>query len=346
MSDWNLLNGYMGSKTPYSNKIKSLFDAECTKYVEGFVGGGGIYFSICNGRYEEEYLNDANRHLMCVYKALKDVESWEETVKTLYATEKSKEIFEEARKVFQLPVTSSVIKDKAKYIKIAVDTYIAYMQSFNVKGISYSSAKNSRKYCRGVKNSIPKVLERLKTQPKLSCLPIVKLLDKTEIVDDAATQLFLDPPYVGMYRSMGDSYKVEMRSLKEHIEMCHKIKGIKAAVVLCGYRSEIEGVPTIYDAMLGEGWHCFKLADTYKKCAGVVKNGKKTACTEYVWTNRVPERAKYRISMVDYKENLTMEQYWQSVKKKCIEGVVPKSHIKEYCATYKDVYGKDLMEEV
>lgn len=346
MSDWNLLNGYMGSKTPYSNKIKSLFDAKCTKYVEGFVGGGGIYFSIPNGRYEEEYLNDANRHLMCIYKALKDEESREETIKILYTTEKGKEIFEAARKVFQLPVTSFVIKDKARYIKIAVDTYTAYTQSFNVKGTSYSNSKNNRKYCRGIKNSIPKVIERLKTQPKLTCLPIVKLLDKTEIVDDVATQLFLDPPYVGMYRSMGDSYKVEMRSLKEHIEMCDKIKETKAAVVLCGYRSSIEGVPTIYDAMLGEGWYCFKLADTYKKCAGVEKGGKKAACTEYVWTNRVPERAKYRISMVNYKEKLTMEQYWQSVKRKCIEGVVPKSHIKEYCATYKGVYGKDLMEEV
>ena len=106
MSDWNLLNGYMGSKAPYSNKIKLLFDSKCTKYVEGFVGGGGIYFSICNGRYEEEYLNDANRHLMCVYKALKDEESREETVKTLYAIEKSKEIFEEAKKIFYLLVTN------------------------------------------------------------------------------------------------------------------------------------------------------------------------------------------------------------------------------------------------
>lgn len=346
MSDWNLLNGYMGSKAPYSNKIKSLFDPKCKKYVEGFVGGGAIYFSLWNNRYEEEYLNDANRHLMCIYKALRDEESREDTVKALYSIEKSKEIFEKARLVFYQPVTSFTLRNKESLTKVAVDTYTAYTQSFNVKGISYSNVKSSEKYRREMKKRIGKVVERLATQPKLSCLPIVKLLDKTEIIDDPDTQLFLDPPYVGMYRSIGNSYMVEMRSLKEHIDMCEKIKDTKAAVVVCGYRCAIEGVPTIYDAVLGDEWHCFKLADTYKKCISVEKGGKKAACTEYVWTNRVPERAKYRISMVDYKEKLTMEQYWQIIKENCLNGAIPQEHVKEYCETYKNMYGKDLMEEV
>lgn len=34
MSTYNLLNGYVGSKTPYISKIKALFDDSCTKYIE------------------------------------------------------------------------------------------------------------------------------------------------------------------------------------------------------------------------------------------------------------------------------------------------------------------------
>jgi hypothetical protein len=77
----------------------------------------------------------------------------------------------------------------------------------------------------------------------------------------------------------------------------------------------------------------------------VEKGQKKKRASEFVWTNREPtEMAKYRISMVDYKEKITMEEYWQRIYKACTDGtIIDRKEIAEYETTYHKLYGKDLL---
>ena len=125
--------------------------------------------------------------------------------------------------------------------------------------------------------------------------------------------------------------------------MLEELKDTKAAVVLCGYRSPIESVPTIYDAVLGEDWKCFKIADTYKYPTKCSEGQQKQKAQEYVWTNRVPERAKYYVSMKNYKEKLNLDEYWERIRQLCKEWVIPPEHFKEYQVTYSATHDGELL---
>ena len=351
MSRYNLINGYVGSKAPFADKIKAFFDVNCTRYVEAFVGGGAIYFSMPNGRYEKEVLNDCDVNLMSIYSALTHEETRKKTVEQIYKIEKPEdvelatELWKKAKKEL-LPIKPKALKeDEELMVKYAVNAYKVFTQSFNSAGKSYSAIRNNEEYRRDIRDSIPQVLSRLKSEPKLGVGQAINVIER--YVDDPKAQLFCDPPYIGQYRNSRKLYLSEMSSLLEHIKLAQALANAKAAVVLCGYRSPIGGVPTIYDAILsGEQWHCYKLADTYKK-AMVVGNGvSKQKCQEFIWTNRVPDGAKYRVSMVDYMESLNIDEYWASIREHIIKGMIDGPNRKEYEITYKKLYGKDLMKDL
>jgi hypothetical protein len=185
----------------------------------------------------------------------------------------------------------------------------------------------------------------LKSCPLITCHDGVDIIKKYK--DKPNIQFLIDLPYVGIYRKSSKLYKEEMPGLYEHIKMAQMISDSKAAIVLCGYRCKHEGVPTIYDALLtSDEWHCFKLANGYKKGKVVKKGEPKPKATEYVWTNRVPDRAKYYLSMVDYKEQITMEQYWNRIYTACTDGtILDKKEILEYDGTYERLNGVHLFQE-
>lgn len=80
------------------------------------------------------------------------------------------------------------------------------------------------------------------------------------------------------------------------------------------------------------------MADTYKH-AEVVKRGEhKRHAQEYVWTNRIPEYAELYLSMQDYKEKITIDEYWEKIRYACKNHLIPDKHIAEYCATYESLY--------
>ena len=72
MSEYNLFVTYTGSKSPFLNEIYSCFANNCKKYVEPYVGGGGVYFGMSNSRYEEEWLNEWYKSLYTLYQSLID----------------------------------------------------------------------------------------------------------------------------------------------------------------------------------------------------------------------------------------------------------------------------------
>lgn len=206
---------------------------------------------------------------------------------------------------------------------------------------SYSKQKSNAKYKIEVKRNLMNAVDRLKEHPKIYNADGIEMIKKVK--NQSETQLFVDWPYVGLYRSSSKLYQTEMAGLYDHIRGAEALADSKAAVVMCDYRSQYKGVPTIYDAILGDDWHCFKLADTYKH-AEVVKRGEhKKHAQEYVWTNRIPEYAERYLLLEDYKEKITIDEYWEKIRYSCENQLIPDKHIAEYCATYESLYdGKKL----
>lgn len=348
MSNYTLVPSYVGSKASYIAKIKACFDPTATKYVEPFVGAGAVYFSNYNGKYEKEWINDANVNIAIMYKALADKETRDEVIENILAIRKDNDEaiaraqFDDAKKNMTTDKINYI--SKYRYPMIAANTYRILSQSFNCAGKNYSTRRSNEKYQREVKRNLKNAMERLATEPKITNKDGIKIIKKKK--HQPEIQFLIDPPYVGLYRNSSKLYLKEMAGLYKHIQMAEALNDSKAAVVLCGYRSQYDDVPTVYDALLtGEEWHCFKIADTYKHCE-VVKPGevKKKAC-EFIWTNRVPKNAGLYISLHDYKEKITIDEYWERIKNSCSNGDVPKNHIVEYESTYEAIYGKKLLED-
>lgn len=357
MSTYNLLNGYVGSKTPYISKIKALFDETCTIYIEPYCGGAGVYFSNYNGKYKREWLNDKNVDIAVLYKSLTDTATSEATIKALLEIEKPADLetaqaqFQKARKgmIHRSAGSAIYLNDKYKpfsddnMIEIARNTFLAYSQSFNCSADSYSHKKTDEKYRNEVKRNLKNVMERLNTKPRITSYDGLKIIKKYS--QSPEVQFLIDWPYVGLYRRQPKLYQTEMSELYAHVTGALALSDSKAAVVMCGYRSPKEGIPTIYDAILtGEEWRCFKIADTPSQCMVVKAGEKKATATEYVWTNRVPKYAGLYISLQDYKERITLEEYWERIQDAGKNGLLSPDEIIEYEYTYKTSCGKGLFD--
>ena len=349
MSTYNLLNGYTGSKAPFVSKIKAFFDPMCVKYVEPYCGGAAIYFSNYNGRYEKELINDANINIMALYEVLANNNTRNSALQALLKIDKPNDI-QIAQKQFEQAKQKLRKFDSWKHyhhfaekdkIDMAVNTYITYTQSFNCGGNNYSAYKSNDKYRFEARRNILNAVERLRTEPDILCtdgLKIIRLMkEKPEV------QMFIDWPYVGMYRSSVKLYHKEMPSLDSHIKGARALIDSRAAVVMCGYRSGEEIIPTIYDAILtGSEWHCFKIADTKKYCMFVKKGEKRKDAEEYIWTNRVPENAGLYISLHDYKEIINMKEYWDRIRNAEKMNILTRYEILEYAKAYREFEGGNL----
>lgn len=350
MCRYNLLNGYVGSKAAYVSKIKALFDPICTKYLEPFAGGATIYFSNFNGNYIKEELNDKNPNIALLYMSLADDETREATIDAILSIRKpddediAKEQFRNAqRKMLEEHMKAKEVP-KEKRAELCRNIFTVYSQSFNCAGRNYSKQKSNAKYKIDVKNNLMNACERLKTAPQIFNVDGIKLIEKNR--QKKEIQMYIDAPYLGLYRRCSTLYRTEMAGLNAHINLAYAIADAQSAIVLSGYRSQYNDVPTIYDAILGDEWHCFKLADTYKHCEVTKLGEHKSKAKEYVWTNRVPEHAGLYLSLVDYKEKISIDEYWERIKYACNNHLVPDKHIAEYNETYQKLYNKKLLGEV
>lgn len=355
MSTYNLLNGYVGSKAPYISKIKALFDDSCTKYIEPYCGGAGVYFSNYNGKYEKEWINDSNLNIAILYKSLTKPETREDTIKALLDIKKPDDFgtaqtqFQRAKKeMLKLSADSQLhysnsgewLNDDVM-VKVARNTFLAYSQSFNCSAASYSKNKSDEKYRYEVRRNLANVMERLKTKPHVTCFDGLEIIKRFS--GQPEIQFLIDWPYVGLYRRRSKLYQSEMADLYSHMIGAIALSHSKAAVVMCGYRSPREEIPTIYDAVLtGEEWRCFKIADAPSQCMVVKAGEKKAKATEYVWTNRVPERAGLYVSLHDYKEKMTLSEYWEKIYEAGRTGMLPPDEMLEYEYTYKKFFKKGL----
>lgn len=363
MACCTLFGGYTGSKASSVSPITGFFDRNCTKYIEPFVGGGSIFFSMPNGRYEKECINDYDPAVAFIYKALSDTEYRQASINAILSVEKNdnKEIanasFVESLKNVERVVHSRTKKlsefgyTKEYVVSMVADIYRIYSQSFNCGGCSYSKQKESYKYKQETKRRLDCSMERLSKENlhvwNINALDIIrKFKDKAEI------QFYIDWPYVGLYRRCDDLYRTELVSLYEHIQYAEELKDAKSAVVFSDYRCSQDGVPTIYDAILGDEWHCYKIGDPYNYCEVVEKGQERKKAAEFIWTNRVPETAGLYCLLEDYKEKLTLDEYWERIRTAGLKMKLEAKHMEEYNRAYsalnenKELFSKNEIKAV
>lgn len=349
MGKYTLLPSYTGSKSGYEWKIRCFFDPACKKYTEPFFGGGALGFAIPNQTYESMWFNDRDPNLAIMYKALTDEETQEDAIKEIMSIEKSddeevaKAVFNEAVKNKLSTDSPNIERYKGRYAEICKNTYIVYSQSINGSGYAYSAEMSNAKYKRNVEQRLENAMSTLVyNNPAITCMDGIEVM--RQVVDDPEMQIYADFPYVGLYRKCDKLYNHEMAGLARHIEGAEVVKNSKAAVIISGYRSQYKYIPTIYDAILtGDEWHCFEIKEKANHSQRVKKGKKKQRAREFIWTNRVPDGAELSVSMKDYKEKITLEEYWEKIRKACKEKRLPKAHVREYKEVYLKLYGKELI---
>lgn len=337
----SVLTGYVGGKGSLHWKIRAFFDPKCTEYIEPYAGGAAVYFSIPNYQYQKEWLNDRNPNIALMYYAIADPDTRTETVQRILDLEKpddknkAKRQFEAASKRLLDPNCYNITEkmknmDKDTMISIAVATYLVYTQSFNKTGKGYSDLMSNLDYMGTTEQNIMKSANRLKTIRKVTNIDSLEIVKAKK--EDEKTQLYLDPPYIGVCRAnKGKNYAVDMSSLQSHYELASAIRDAKAAVVLSGYRAPQEEVPTIYDAVLDDDWHCYAIGDVKNNAVISSKGDKKPDVTEYIWTNRVPEGAEYEVILDDCKERITMKSYLHYINNAINDGrITNKKDIQDY----------------
>ena len=331
---FTLFPTYTGTKAQFPAFYRALFDETKSTYVEPCVGAGGMYFNISNGRYEKVYLNDLNMNLMLIYKCLRDEELRGEFIKRLEEVQipedekDAKEYFENLRKKMHwwsnVPICNI---HKEDILETAVKTYLLYAISKNCNADEYS-VKQAKQFHEDICRRLPNVIESLHENVRFYSKNAVKIID--EYKNDSSVQFFIDTPYVGIYRSNKKLYRKELITLSDHVKLAISVKSCKGAVVMCGYRSQIAGVPTIYDVILGSKFKCYKICEKPNGAVRVKKGQKKPRCTEYVWTNHTPEYAGMYMSLENYRESMSVSKYWNIIMEKIRKGVIPKEHIKDY----------------
>ena len=339
-----LLEGYIGAIEPVAGKLRYKLNPACTKYIEPFIGGGGLLSCISAGRYEREIINDKNIALANMYDLLANPDTCEEARNVLESIEKP-DNEEEARKQYKEAIQftgkyiekCTCISDHIEFneigglekrMKLLKAAYIKYTQSFNCGGQSYRKFGDNVKYQWGVKRNVDETIRRLHRVEVMSTLSgnVIK-----DYINDAQAQLVLDPPFVGLYRRSQKLYDVEMSGLHQHILLAKYIAKAKASILLLGYRAP-DGLPTIYDAILSRqyNWRCY-LVDQRSGPEVCKKGDKKYKNSLYVWTNTTPQTIDARFaSQIDYKDELNEIDFWNLIADHILQGNMNEDDCLEY----------------
>lgn len=346
-----LIPSYIGGKAYQIKGLSAIADKTCNILVEPFCGSAAFTLFTPACRYKQFVLNDTNCNIAFLYEAMRRQSTRDRMLQELLKVRKpddevvARALFESAKKQMLPSCKLDIAQvEDDELIRSGVNTYTVYTQSFNSNAKNYRKQVSELQYAKESNDRIMNAYEKFKgLQDKLEVMNEDGLALIRKYKNNSNVQMYLDPPYVGLYRSCNNLYLQEMPLLIDHIKLAMALNDAKCAVILSGYRSQDSNIPTIYDALLsGEDWHCFKLCDTYKKCKNAKNGENKERCTEYIWTNRVPAYAELDLSTKNYKEDLSFDDYWRKIAERCKLGKLPKKDIKEYRLTYQQLYGKDL----
>lgn len=232
-------------------------------YAEPFFGAGGLFFSLPEGTYERESVNDLDASLVTFFRVLRD--RLEDLVRVCEATpyaraefaaclEHSDDPLEEARRVW--------VRGRQGFSGIA--------ETVGNWGKSTGSGATWLPTCAESKLAALRTYAARLRRVSIDCTDAVDFVDAWGVED---TAIYCDPPYVAESRG-GNAYKHEMD--EDH----HRRLSVALhAAVARGSRVAISGYPsTLYDELYG-GWRAVS-NDVHLK---FMRHGVKERRTEVLW---------------------------------------------------------------
>ena len=199
-NDSTLIPSYIGGKAFQIRGLSAIADKSCNVLIEPFCGSAAYTFATPTCRYDKFILNDMNTNISYLYEAMRRGATRNKMVEELLKVKKTDDemaaryLFDNAKK--QLLPTGQVdisrIKDD-ELIRVGVNTYVAYTQSFNSNSKNYSIQKSELKYARESKVRIMNAQEKfegLQNKLYVTCTDGIKLIKKFKNCQNVQMYLF------------------------------------------------------------------------------------------------------------------------------------------------------------
>lgn len=236
---------WMGTKVKMRRVILPILEQIPRRlYAEPFCGAGGLFF----GKPQEkaEVLNDSNRAIINVFKALQDATRRECVLELLTMTPSSRAAYEMLEPIvlkYMMGADFTQEKAVAGLSSLDDDTCAAYAFLYSQNN-TFAGAGLCRGFCGGAKGKdssrfiqgwnntrakLPAFATRL-ASVQLECLDALDFLYKYDHDD---TLFFIDPPY---YCASSKNYKAEWNEGKE-IELVDFLSNCRASYVLTVYNT-------------------------------------------------------------------------------------------------------------
>lgn len=235
-------------------------------YCEPMCAGASVFLN--KEPASHEVINDIDRGLICVYKAMRDEpKEFIDRLKRVKYTELAfKKALHQAGESFD------------DYIDHAVNEYMLRRMSRGGMKKAFAWSDRLRGGQPGDVNAwetmlaeLPRIAERVKNTVILN----KSVFDVIKIWDEEDTLMYLDPPYLHETRSDGATnvYEHEM-SVEDHINLLALAKNCRSKVIISGYSAPL------YNRTL-KGWKCKK--KTVANHSGQSKT--KERRIECIWMN-------------------------------------------------------------
>jgi len=235
-------------------------------YIEPMCAGASVFLN--KNPSKEELINDLDRGLVCVFKALRDEpKEFIDRIKRIRYTERA---FKMALNRAEQPFTD--------YIDHGVNEYM--LRRMSRGGMKKAFAWSERK--RGGKpgdvnawatmiDELPLIAERIKNINILN----ITVFDIIKNWDEDDSLIYLDPPYLPNTREENSTnvYEHEM-TVEDHIQLLNLAKNARGKVIISGYSSPL------YNRTL-KGWKIKKKSVANNSGQGKTKERR----LEVLWMN-------------------------------------------------------------
>jgi len=257
---------YYGGKTRMAPKIATLLPAH-DHYIEPFAGSLAVLLAKPPSRMET--VNDIDNLLMTFWQVLRDKP--DELARVCALTPHSRAEYSAAQDA-NLDDLDDIERARLVWVQISQ----GYAGTLTKTGWRYyvdpaGCSSGMPKYIEGYVDRMAAGAERLH-RVSLECRPALDIIKQYGRFADCC--LYVDPPYMGSTRSSGGgTYRHEMPSHDEHLELLQELMNCHASVVLSGYPS------ALYDDAL-QDWDRVEV----QTMTGQAKanHGR----TEVIWSNR------------------------------------------------------------
>lgn len=228
---------YYGGKTKLADQIAALLPKH-THYVEPFAGSLAVL--LAKGRSKMETVNDLDGDLMNFWRVLRDQP--EELTRAMTLTPHSR-----AEQVAAYDLTNCDDLERARRVWVLLSQ--GRGSTLRKTGWRFyrdpaGSSCSMPDYLSAYANRVPPVATRIHGV-SLECRDALEVV--TEYGKHPNVLLYCDPPYLASSRN-STSYRHEMASPDQHVELADALRSVKASVVLSGYHSPM------YEDLYGD-WH-------------------------------------------------------------------------------------------